>query len=119
MNRWLTDRYGLTARRAASRLLPPKPTWVRLARLLRRAGMARPDPDPYLYELAPLQQFRDCHPLKDPPFVPVDRAGHMRDDDDVIGICLEGDARAYPWWILDNHHVANDLVGGQPVTVVL
>jgi len=44
-------------------------------------------------------------------------ASHMRPDDDVIGLVMNGEARAYPWWVLDNHHVANDLVGGRPVVI--
>jgi hypothetical protein len=32
---------------------------------------------------------------------------------------MDGRARAYPWWILDDHHVANDTVGGRPITVTL
>jgi hypothetical protein len=74
---------------------------------------------PYLYRLAPLQTLRNCSPLIDPAFVPAAKANHMRDDDDVIGLAIHGEARAYPWWILDNHHVANDTIAGRPVVVSL
>jgi hypothetical protein len=43
----------------------------------------------------------------------------MRDDDTVLGIEIDGDVRAYPWWIIDEYHVANDVVGGRPVIVSL
>jgi hypothetical protein len=43
----------------------------------------------------------------------------MRDEDVVLGLTLEGDSRAYPWWIMDDHHVANDIVGGRPVAILL
>jgi hypothetical protein len=62
---------------------------------------------------------RECRPLQDPPLVPAGGAGHMRDDDVVLGVSMDGDVRAYPWWIMDNHHVANDTVGGRPVVVLL
>src|SRR5436309_2717753 len=60
-----------------------------------------------------------CRPLMDPEMVPASAAGHMRDDDVVLGLELDGEARAYPWWIMDNHHVANDTVAGKPVVLVL
>jgi hypothetical protein len=59
------------------------------------------------------------HPLMDPPRVPAVEASHMRDDDLVLGISIEGLARAYPWWIMDGHHVANDTLGNRPILVVL
>ena len=76
-----------------------------------RGGRLRRTP-PYFLE-------RHAQPLVDPPTVPATEAGHMRDDDVVLGLALQGEARAYPWWIMDNHHVANDAVGGQPITVLL
>lgn len=60
-----------------------------------------------------------AQPLIDPPVVPAARATHMRDDDVVLGLARGGEARAYPWWIMDNHHLANDVVGGQPAAVLL
>ncbi len=35
----------------------------------------------------------------------------------VIGFVHDGDARAYPLKILDEHELVNDTVGGKPVTV--
>jgi hypothetical protein len=65
-----------------------------------------------------IQEF-ECRPLMDPGMVPAAEAGHMRADDVVLGLELDGEARAYPWWIMDNHHVANDTVAGRPVVIVL
>jgi hypothetical protein len=62
---------------------------------------------------------QECRPLIDPPLVAADRAEHMRDDDVVLGLSVDADARAYPWWIMDNHHVANETVGGRPVVLLL
>src|SRR5207248_6459418 len=60
-----------------------------------------------------------CRPLMNPEMVPAADASHMRDDDVVLGFALDGEARAYPWWIMDNHHVANDTVAGKPIVIVL
>jgi hypothetical protein len=60
-----------------------------------------------------------CRPLMDPDMVAARDADHMREDDVVLGLELDGVARAYPWWIMDNHHVANDTVAGRPVVIVL
>jgi hypothetical protein len=56
-------------------------------------------------------------PLEDPPVRPAGSAPHMRDDDVVLGVVVEGRARAYPWWVAKNFHVVNDVIGGVPVTV--
>ena len=39
------------------------------------------------------------------------------DDIMVIGYEINGDARAYPAALLDEHELVNDLIGGKPVTV--
>jgi hypothetical protein len=35
----------------------------------------------------------------------------------VIGVSINGEARAYPLWILDWHEVVNDTLGGEPILV--
>lgn len=39
------------------------------------------------------------------------------DDTQVLGYVHDGDARAYPLHILNQHELVNDTVGGKPVTV--
>ena len=39
------------------------------------------------------------------------------DDIVVIGVVINGDARAYPISLLDGHELVNDRVGGKPITV--
>jgi hypothetical protein len=56
--------------------------------------------------------------LRDPPVVPADEAGWLDGGEPVLGVFLEGEARAYPLRILDWHEVANDVVAGVPVCVV-
>ena len=66
-------------------------------------------------------QFLDRHArsLDDPKFVPASEATHMRDEDVVLGVAIDGQAKAYPWWIMDDHHHANDIVAGRPVAIML
>ncbi|HXY99814.1 MAG TPA: DUF3179 domain-containing (seleno)protein [Stellaceae bacterium] len=49
-------------------------------------------------------------PLNNPSVVSPGDAGHLRPDDLVVGVLAAGRARAYPWWILANHHIANDVL---------
>ena len=52
-----------------------------------------------------------------PVFKPVAEGTELADRDPVIGLAIEGDARAYPLRILIWHEIVNDTVGGMPVTV--
>jgi hypothetical protein len=69
----------------------------------------------------PLSQFhleRDRFlPANEPATVPAPRAAFLRDDDEVFGVVLGGQARAYPVPMLSYHHVVNDVVRGIPVAV--
>jgi hypothetical protein len=55
--------------------------------------------------------------LDDPTVTPAPAASHMRPDDTVIGVQLDGGARAYPLWIVDNYHAINDRIGSDRVLV--
>ncbi len=69
--------------------------------------------------------LEDIHHLK--YYVPLTRkdwrtpanASHMRPDDPVIGIVLNGKAWALPWWIQKNHHIANLDLDGEAVVMAL
>jgi len=54
--------------------------------------------------------------IDDPRFVPVDEA-ELAPEEPVIGLTVNGDARAYPLRILMWHEIVNDEVGGIPVAV--
>lgn len=60
--------------------------------------------------LSPAKRRPHALPLNNPSFVPAAGAVHMRPDDLVIGVVVKGQARAYPWWLVVNHHVINDTV---------
>jgi thiol-disulfide isomerase/thioredoxin len=56
-------------------------------------------------------------PLERPAVRTVAAATHMRDEDLVFGVSVEGQDRAYPWWVAKNYHVVDDVVGGVPVAL--
>jgi len=55
-------------------------------------------------------------PVYEPRFVPADDIG-WPDDADVIGVEIDGDARAYPVGFLSGREMVNDEVAGDPVLV--
>ena len=55
--------------------------------------------------------------LMNPRHVPASEAKYLRGSDRVFGVFIEGDARAYPHRIMDWHEMANDVVGGVPVSL--
>jgi len=56
--------------------------------------------------------------LVDPTSVPVSRAVAISPDDRVIGVAMNGEARAYPIRLLNYHEIVNDVLGGVPIAVV-
>jgi hypothetical protein len=54
--------------------------------------------------------------IDEPTFVPIAEAA-LPANEPVIGLAIEGDARAYPLRILIWHEIVNDVVGGVPVAV--
>lgn len=74
--------------------------------------------------LIPRKEIRAGGPPKDgipaltrPPTVTGREARHLSDDDRVIGISLDQEARAYPLAILNYHENVNDELGGKPIAV--
>jgi len=55
--------------------------------------------------------------LTNPKYVPAAKADFMLPDEQVLGVFINGVARAYPIRILSWHEVVNDDFGGQPVLV--
>ena len=53
-----------------------------------------------------------------PEFAAASEQTHMRDSDYVVGLSLQGHARAYPLWVCDHYHVINDRIDGTPVVFV-
>lgn len=57
-------------------------------------------------------------PLENPNFVSPEVAAYLRPGEQVFGVEVNGDARAYPLRIMNSHELANDVVGGRPVSLV-
>jgi hypothetical protein len=55
-------------------------------------------------------------PIYDPQFVPADEAGYA-DDELVMGIAIDGEAKAYPVGLLNSREMVNDELGGTPILV--
>ena len=56
-------------------------------------------------------------PLENPAFRPAAEIDYLEPDDLLFGVSINGDHRAYPQRILDWHEMANDVVGGVPVSL--
>jgi len=72
--------------------------------------------------IVPKEQILSGGPPKDgipailePRFVPAGKTDFLDDDDIVIGVAVNGEARAYPIKILNWHEVVNDTVSGVPI----
>lgn len=70
------------------------------------------------YEIVTLLP-RDAIPAIDNPnFVSAEDADSAYDDDElVIGVAFNGDARAYSVPLLSSHEIVNDTVGGEKIAV--
>jgi hypothetical protein len=62
-------------------------------------------------------RFEGIPALDRPAHVPASEAAHMLDDEEVYGVSAGGEHRAYPRRILSWHEMANDVMGGEPVTL--
>jgi len=52
-----------------------------------------------------------------PKFIEADAADFLMPDEQVIGIDVRGEAKAYPIKILNWHEVVNDTIGQLPIVV--
>lgn len=55
-------------------------------------------------------------PILEPKFDPADKTP-FSDQDMVLGVVINGEAKAYPVNILNYHELVNDVAGGEPVLV--
>ena len=55
--------------------------------------------------------------LLEPKFVGVDKTDFLGPEDQVIGVVLNGQPKAYPIKILNWHEVVNDYAGDMPIAV--
>jgi hypothetical protein len=94
------------------------------------AAAQRPGPGPewstdFSKHTVPLDEIVPGGPPKDgipaldnPRFETVAQAdGWLRDREPVVAFIHDGDARAYPYRIMIQHEIVNDVVGGLPVAI--
>lgn len=55
--------------------------------------------------------------IDSPRFMAVAEMANLADTEPVIGLIINGEARAYPLQVMTWHEIANDVVGGVPVAV--
>ena len=69
-------------------------------------------------EIVTLLPFDRIRSIEDPLFLGRERADDLYDSDElVLGVEIDGDARAYSVPLLSKHEVVNDVVGGKPIAV--
>ncbi len=57
-------------------------------------------------------------PLEFPSYVSAaEAAAWLRPEDEVVGVSINGDARAFPVRIIARHEMVNDTIGGAPVSL--
>lgn len=78
----------------------------------------------YSIHSIPLNEIHDGGPPKDgipalydPEFTSAQEAGYLEQTDRVLGLMLNGEAKAYPIRILNWHELVNDRVGGENILV--
>ena len=69
-------------------------------------------------ELITLLGYDGIPAILDPQFVDANVAdAWMEPDEQVLGVSINGDNRAYSVPLLSRHEIVNDVVGGQPIAV--
>ena len=70
-------------------------------------------------EIVTLLPFDAIPAIDDPKFFPDLETANMfyTDDEYVLGVEIDGDARAYSVPLLSSHEIVNDVVGGEPIAV--
>lgn len=70
------------------------------------------------FRIVTLLGFDDIPAIDDPKFVTGAEGGtQLLPDDLVIGVVVNGEARAYGVAFLSRHEIVNDTVGGRPIAV--
>ena len=57
-------------------------------------------------------------PLEQAPYILPEQATWLWPDDRVFGVSINGENRAYPLRIMNAHELANDVLGGEPISLV-
>ena len=94
----------------------PEPTEE--SRLRRKRPMAEMAPERDL-DIVTLLPFDGIPAIDNPGFFPdLEKANmYYKDHELVLGVEINGDARAYSVPLLSSHEIVNDVVGGEPIAV--
>ncbi|MXZ92498.1 MAG: DUF3179 domain-containing protein, partial [Chloroflexi bacterium] len=57
-------------------------------------------------------------PLEHAPYVLPEEADYLLPDDRVFGVSINDENRAYPLRVMNAHELANDTLGGEPISLV-
>lgn len=57
-------------------------------------------------------------PLEHAPYILPEEADYLLPDDRVFGVSINGENRAYPLRVINAHELANDTLGGEPLSLV-
>jgi hypothetical protein len=68
------------------------------------------------YKLNQLLMRDGIAPIYEPEFVPAGESGY-RDDELVMGVAIDGEAKAYPVGLLNGREMVNDELAGTPILV--
>ena len=55
--------------------------------------------------------------LTDPKIIPASQLTQLDDTEEVLGVTINGQSRAYPLRFIAWHHIVNDTLGGEPIAV--
>jgi hypothetical protein len=55
--------------------------------------------------------------LSDPKIIAAAKLTELEDDEEVLGLTLAGQSRAYPARFIAWHHIINDTLGGRPIII--
>lgn len=70
------------------------------------------------FEIITLLGYDGIPAILDPEFVDADTADiWMGPDEQVLGVSINGDNRAYSVPMLSRHEIVNDVVGGEPIAI--
>jgi hypothetical protein len=72
--------------------------------------------DPNIYRYSKLLTDDAIRPVYDPQFIPADEAP-LKDDELVIGVAIDGNAKAYPISVLRFREMVNDDLAGMHILV--
>ena len=81
-------------------------------------GAQSPEGEARSVELVTLLGFDSIPAILSPQFVtPFEAEDWMEPDEQVLGLSINGEHRAYPIRMLSRHEIVNDVVGDVPVAV--